>query len=155
MNYININNVLENVPIMIPYDGTNMLYQDTTQSRIYNATYNKSDGDNNVVIDTYYRDMTSKANIYIIQLRIIKPDIINGPEYYQYSDLMPSNDPYTFFQANKLSNEDIITIVYCNRNTNANFERFAGSITPMDINNNAISIKDFKINVTMYTYQLS
>lgn len=154
MNYININNVLENIPIMIPSDGTNLLYQDTTDSRIYNRIYNKSDNDINV-IDANYYGMTSRANIYIIQLQIIKPDITNGPEYYQYSDLMPSNDPYTFFQANKLSNEDIITIVYSNRNSHSNFERFAGSITPMDINNNAISIKDFKINVTMYTYQIS
>lgn len=154
MNYININNVLESIPIIIPSDGTNLLYQDTTDSRIYNRIYNKSDNDINV-INANYNGMTSKANIYIIQLQIIKPDITNGPEYYKYSDVMPLNDPNTLFQANKLSNEDIITLVYSNRNSYTNFQRFAGSITPMDINNNAISIKDFKINVTMYTYQLS
>lgn len=137
------------INITNPVNGTNVLINNIVNIQ----TYKNIVSNNNLIISVNYIN-NSVHNLYFINIHITKPSITNNVQYYEYYDLMPSNDPYTYISANTYSIYDDIVIVYSNDNRHANFERFDGRIIPKDINNHNINITGFTFDVTMYSYSI-
>ena len=137
------------INITNPANGTNVLINNIVNIKTYKNIVSNS----NLIISNGNRTH-SAHNLYFINIHVTKPSITNNVQYYEYNDLWPSNDPYTYISANTYSIYDDIVIVYSNDNRHANFDRFDGRIVPKDINNNNINITGFTFDVTMYLYSM-
>lgn len=137
------------INITNPVNGTNVLINNIVNIQ----TYKNIVSNNNLIISAHYHTQ-SVHNLYFINIHVTKPSITNNVQYYEYFDVMPLNDPYTYISANTYSIYDDIIIVYSNYNRNTNFDRFDGRIVPKDINNNDIDITGFTFDVTMYSYSI-